>query len=207
MVSVKKYPTAYTNPDAWTNPANATGAEDGLCASKNTVNFGDKLLPVSTYGFSLPLTAILDNIYIAHKGIADSSVSSPGLVFEWVSMVPTTINFQDNGTAVIPGGNCGVTDYNASERDILPFLISNSRVPSISDINNEIGWMTEVRASPDRAVAMRFYVDACYIKIVYHTPPTVSGGQKGEMVAMLGITLAISQKKRRRRVLGTILDT
>jgi hypothetical protein len=169
VVSVKKYPTTFTDLDAWTNPGNATGPEDGVCAVKNTIALGGPyVLKLMGYGFSLPANAILDNYFIDHKGVVDSAFA-PNLQMEYVSETPTTIVFVDNSSVDMLGGNCAVSAY-AGEMDILPFMKSNNRVPTIAQINGEIGWHTDVFAQPDRPLAERFFVDACYIRIVYHVP-------------------------------------
>jgi hypothetical protein len=171
--SIKKYPATYTNPDAWTSPANALGVEDGLCTRKNTVALSDKLLPflnlpTKAYGFNLPAGAILDNIFLSHLGISSAN-TTPGLVFEWVSTVPTNITFSDDSSGTLLGANCASCAW-VAETDILPSLKSNGRAPSISDLNSETGWYTELRATPDRNSAESFFVDAAYVRIVYHLP-------------------------------------
>lgn len=167
-ISDKKYPTAYTNPDSWTTPANATLAEDAACALKPSVNLATKRLPLSTYGFALPLDAILDHIYLDHKGYVNETFTiAAGLVFEWIAVKgSSTITLSDN-PSLVGGGNCPQTAY-AGEVDILPRLQSNLVVPSVSDINNETNWSTQILATPDANSPIRFYVDAAYIRIVWH---------------------------------------
>lgn len=175
--SIKKYPSRYTNIDAWTAPGNVLAVEDGLCTSKNSVSLATKRLGLYqagflSYDFGLPASAILDNIYLDHIGCSDQA-TAPGLSMEWISTNPTDIIFQDNPSVGLLGGNCATTAY-AGERDILPLLISNGRKPTISEINTETNWYTQITAYPDKASAERFFVDAAYIRIVYHLP-SVSG--------------------------------
>ena len=168
MVSVTKYPTANTNPDSWTNPQNVyDGVEDGTtCASKNFVAQGTKYLYLSDYGFDIPAGAVLDNVFIDHKGIIDCSITAAQvLIFVF------RFNFQDiidGQSDVLYGGSCANTAYKG-EVDILPLL--RGSVLTVADLNDET-FTTYLQATATIASVHRFYCDAAYIRVVYH----VQGG-------------------------------
>lgn len=219
MTTITKYPTVIpSNPDTWTNPNNALGAPDALCASKNTVSTAQKKLPVSTFNFGLPANAVLDSISLNLDGVIDSSTDG-GLSLAW--HVPAVwphgeFIFVSQSSHAMPGGNCAVVAWTVDE-DILPSLKSNNVVPTIADLNSETGFDLYLLATPDSGAAHRFYVDACYVKIVYHVPLTAVGTQNSNLFIYQYFILQIdltekkengkAQSSKNKKALAVILST
>jgi hypothetical protein len=169
-VSVKKYPTTFNNDGLWTNPANATLAEDGVCATKSVAVSGTWKLFLSGYGFTLPLNAILDNIFITHKGIIASAVESGQQLFFELN------NGVDANSAVVSGGACAASVYGA-EIDVLPGIIP-MLTPNDINTENPAKFVAFIFATNIIGISS-FRVDSAYIRVVYHLPVAKKGLMDG----------------------------
>jgi len=164
VTSVTKYPTAYTNPDSWSDPAYALGVADGYCTEKGIVGSASKYLYLSGYGFTIPANAVLDNVFIDHKGMINTNPPS-GQVLTFVFKDDAFQECPDTQSDVVFGGGCDQTAYKG-EVDILPLLVDPL---SVADLNNET-FTTYLHAAGALPVGQYFDCDAAYIRVVYHVP-------------------------------------
>lgn len=194
MTTVKKYPTSSgLNPDAWTLPNNVL-AEDGACTYKTMLAPGDKYLYLSGYGFAIPAGAVIDNVFIDHKGIIAAAIAGNILSFSFIHEFQVVNDIQSD---TLLGASCASVAYEG-EYDVLPDL-AGGRTISVDDLNNEV-FTTRLHATCLFPNAV-FRVDAAYIRVVYHVPPVAGGGvSSGNSVSTVfaGIQSFLHRRKQRR---------
>lgn len=200
MTTVTKYPTSSgANPDSWTSPDNALGAEDGVCTYKTMLAGGNKYLWLSGYGFAIPAGAIIDNVFIDHKGIIAANVEGNILSFSFIHEFQTV---NDNGSDTLLGASCASVAYKG-EYDVLPDL-AGGRTITVDDLNNEV-FTTCLHATCLFPNAV-FRVDAAYIRVVYHVPVVIAGGSQGEnsVIAVFAGIQGYLHKRKQRRFIATL---
>jgi hypothetical protein len=188
MPEQKKYPTAYSMSGTWTNPAQALGQEDNLCASINSSQVCNYYLQVKTYGFNIPSNATITGVFIAVKFHRYRNCVAGNLIFY---LIPPSRFGKPNQTITAdcdntpPADKCGHSSM-SSELDLTSL---GSWLPS--DFNTEIpayqgGWETQFRHNGDNLL-MESWVDAAYLRVTY-TVPTAEVAPGGD-----GLTWIVSQ--------------
>lgn len=165
MTVVRKYPTAYNNPDNWIDPAYADGVEDNLCASKSLSGAGSResLFYVSGFGFAIPADAIIDSVIVGCKcgkwgdGIGIAYVYPNDAFMELIiGYFPTA-------------ASCALTSW--ITLDVTTYL-DNGFNPvgwTPAKLNGEL-FSAYVHLYQEYPNSITAYMDAYYIEVTYHVP-------------------------------------
>jgi hypothetical protein len=174
--TVTKYPTAYTNPLPplnWINPANVLNVEDGLCTRRQLINAMPYTLAVSGYGFALPSNAVLEHVYWNHKGYSYTSSGqrqANSLVFHFTHDDYDADS--DFGTS-----DCSSSTYHAD--DVNNDALVHQGSLTVADLNAENFKTTLVGVRVGLDIFSTVFVDACYIKVIYHLAAAKKGLMDG----------------------------
>jgi hypothetical protein len=168
--SVKKYPTAYSTSDNWLNPTNALGPEDNNCARLIARFGGSYYLVLSGYGFSLPTNAILDNVFICHKGAIETAVDT-GQMLRFALYTLHGASSDADSPKLIPAITCSDTVY-VGEVDVLAVTAITVALLNADNFLARIEAFTSGFES-------HFWIDAAYIRVVYHLPAVKKGLMDG----------------------------
>jgi hypothetical protein len=172
MTTVKKYAGAYNNVGGWIVPANILGAEDGLCAFKQLVGNDFAEIDVSSFGFAIPPTAIIDKFACNAKGVVD--VIS-GTVFSASGGFGLSKPPFGTGGAFVNYkifGSCVNTAYDFSNA-----VLGGTITPN--DINTE-NFKAEVDFQTyGVSTIAQCFCDSYYLTVDYHLPAAPSGIEDG----------------------------
>ena len=152
MTVVRKYPTAYTNTDSWTNPAYLLGASDALCGSKSGVAYNTYICYLKTYGFAIPVGSTINSVKIGFK-----SAYEHALVF-----LGFRIRAAGGGTGIdsVAVGVCADATWAELDVSFLGF--------TVAELNNETftSWV-QVYVELDGVFG---FVDCAYVEVDYTLP-------------------------------------
>lgn len=165
MTVVRKYPTAYNNPDSWSNPAYADGVEDNLCASKSLSGAGshESVFYVSGFGFAIPADAIIDSVIVGCKCGKSGDALGIAYIFPNDAFIMLMIGYFPSAVS------CAVTSWITA--DVTTYLDSggNPTTWTPAKLNGELfaAYVFLFQEYPNSITA---YMDAYYIEVTYHVP-------------------------------------
>jgi hypothetical protein len=158
MPEQKKYPTVVlSNAGSWTTPEEGL-SDNGSCASKASATIGDYQMQVGTWGFGIPVDAVIDEVHWSAKFVKNAPYGTVE--------ARLTIGFSNRSLYAPQVGAAACADASWATED----NITSMRAWTPADFNNDsitvAYWLHVLAASVQRG-----YVDSCYVRVVYHVPP------------------------------------
>jgi len=190
MPEQKRYPSSYTDFDAWTDPANLLGPEDGLCASKRATTLGLFEILVSSFGFSIPGDATNIRVYYGFN-----SFLAYGLY------LLSTLRLRMIHGGAIEDWDTGGSGVSGSCADCVDNeTLWTANTWTAADLNTENFTLT-VQFDRYGGLIPTAYVDAVHIRVTYDVPapPPAALGPVGDGLTWVQTARNNQYRERERK--------
>jgi len=183
LVEVKQYLSIVVDAGTWSNPTHVLGVENSSCASKTTTGGGSATL-IAQPLCSIPSNAIIDNVFVNPKGLHNHSLYAGGALL--VSIQTFYFSWMVALFDGVSSGSCPQTYY-YGETDILPIWRAFGYDITPDDLNGTNGKFLYFLFTHAAGLAGIYtsYVDAAYVRVIYHLAPPVGLGDGLSFVAFL----------------------
>jgi hypothetical protein len=170
------------NTGAWVNPADACGAQNGVCAYKITSTVGTYDCELYDYGFAIPVGSTIDHVYIGFHSVSGSNVNADEVFGSFnLKKGNQTWTVSSPWFGGIP--SCGYSQ----DRETLDIQPAGQFTPE--DFNTP-NFTTIIRAQINAYAVVR--VDCVWIRVQYTPPVAVAPKMVGD-----GLTWVVACLSRR----------